>query len=47
MTPVRDDEAETLALFQSSTAKAFVGRERHLRDLSRAGADSASLASPA
>jgi radical SAM superfamily enzyme YgiQ (UPF0313 family) len=44
MTPVRDDEAETHELFQSDTAKAFVGREQHLRSLREEGLD---IATPA
>jgi radical SAM family protein len=43
MTPVRDDEAETHELFQSEAAKAFVGQEKHLRNV-RDGVD---VATPA
>jgi radical SAM superfamily enzyme YgiQ (UPF0313 family) len=39
MTPVRDDEADTHELFQSDTAKAFVGREQHLRKVREEGLD--------
>jgi radical SAM superfamily enzyme YgiQ (UPF0313 family) len=39
MTPVRDDEADTHELFQSDTAKAFVGHEQHLRKVREAGLD--------
>ena len=37
MTPVRDDEAETHELFKTDAAKAFVGREQHLRDARERG----------
>jgi len=33
MTPVRDDEAQTHELFATKAAKAFVGREQHLREV--------------
>ena len=33
MTPVREDEAGTHELFQTDAAKAFVGREKRLRDV--------------
>jgi hypothetical protein len=33
MTPVRDDEATTHELFQTDGAKAYVGREHHLRNV--------------
>jgi hypothetical protein len=33
MTPVREDEAQTHELFQTDTAKAFVDRQQHLRDV--------------
>jgi hypothetical protein len=33
MTPVREDETTTHELFQTDGAKAYVGREQHLRDV--------------
>ncbi|MEA2929867.1 MAG: hypothetical protein QOG38_2295 [Hyphomicrobiales bacterium] len=33
MTPVTEDESETHELFQTGAAKAYVGREQHLRDV--------------
>jgi hypothetical protein len=33
MTPVSEDEAQTHELFQTDTAKAFVDRQQHLRDV--------------
>jgi hypothetical protein len=33
MTPVAADEAETHELFQTDVAKAFVGREQHMRNV--------------
>jgi hypothetical protein len=37
LTPVMVDDAETLGMFDTAEAKAFVARERHLVDV-RAGA---------
>jgi hypothetical protein len=37
LTPVMADDAETLGMFGTTEAKAFVARERHLADV-RAGA---------
>jgi hypothetical protein len=39
MTPVREDEAATHELFQTAAAKAFVGREEHLRKARTLGAE--------
>jgi hypothetical protein len=38
MTPVRDDEADTHALFATDTAKAFVDQQQHLLKAREQGA---------
>ena len=42
LTPVRDDETETLEMFQTDVAQAFVGHQQHVRD-----AQAADLVTPA